>query len=681
MAAGIMVAASMLLPAGVALAYSPTLTLTDAGSGNSTIAISGGASYATVSLYYSPTGSSLYNSISNFGTTNGGGYFSTTVNASAYGITSGSRLYAIVGGDVTNTVNGYSTGACWGGCNPGGSLTFSQSNVNVNVGQSVSVTANYYSILMYPPVNNLYISSNSNPNVATANVNGNTITMYGQQAGTTQLYVCVSGSNQCGYIYVTVGGSATGSITFSQNNPVLNVNQSFNVYVYSPSGAGNFYVQSVTPNNIVSTSISGSSLNLYGQSNGSATVTVCQYNTSYCGYLYVTVGNGGGSGNIWLNQTSVNLNTNQNTSVVINGTSGSYYVSSNSNSWVASASISGNMLYVTALQAGNTTISVCQNNSSGCATLYVTVNGGTSGGSVWFSNQNPSLTVGQSQNITISSNYYGSNYYISSNSNSNAVTASISGSNLYIYGQQSGSSTITVCQYNNSQCGSLYVTVSGGSSYGNIWFSPQNPSVNVGQSVNVTVYGNGYSYGNGYYVSTNSNPNIVTTSLSGSTLTLYGQQSGSSTITVCQYNVSNCGTLYVTVNGSVLGGSTYANGTLIQEGQTIYIVYRNQKIAFGNWQAFEGFGFRLANVINVGYSNLPVNGYVISSAYGSHPWGSWIKSGNTVYFVHDQGLIPVGDYATFLNNGGQDAWVVSANSWDFTRPILPIMTYNDYRLK
>ena len=102
-----------------------------------------------------------------------------------------------------------------------------------------------------------------------------------------------------------------------------------------------------------------------------------------------------------------------------------------------------------------------------------------------FSQNSLNLTVGQSQSIQIyqgSSVYNGSNYnesnynyagtyYVSSNTNSAVVSASVSGSSVSIYALTPDNATITVCgndtsypytntSYANSQCATLYVTVS-----------------------------------------------------------------------------------------------------------------------------------------------------------------------------------------------------------------------------
>ena len=70
-------------------------------------------------------------------------------------------------------------------------------------------------------------------------------------------------------------------------------------------------------------------------------------------------------------QNNILLNAGQQTTVYISGT-GSYYVSNNSNTTVASVQISGNSIIVSAMQTGSSNISICQSGGQ-CATLYITV--------------------------------------------------------------------------------------------------------------------------------------------------------------------------------------------------------------------------------------------------------------------------------------------------------------------
>jgi len=610
----------------------------------------------------------------------------STVNV--YGLNSGSTTITVCSTSSTCaylyvTVSGGSTG---------GNIYFSPSSVNLTAGQSQSVTIynnnNYYN-------SNYYISSNSNSNVASAYISGNSLYVSGLVSGSTSINVCQSSYSNCATLYVTVSGGSGGSLSLSQTNVSMTVGQSLTVTAYNAPAV---YISSNSNPSIVSSSLDVNKINLYGSTAGSSTIYVCAISSSsQCANIYVTVSGSGNYGNIYFSPSSVNLTAGQSQSVTIynnnNYYNNNYYVSSNSNSSVASASISGSTLYVNALTSGSTSIAVCQSGYSNCATLYVTVSGGSSNTNLWFSPASPNLYVGQSLAVSVNSSAYATvypyntnAYYVASNSNSNVASASISGTVLNLYAYQNGSTNISVCHSSLSFCSTLYVTVGGGSSGGSLSMSQTSVNVGVNQNVNVTVYGSG-----SYYISSNSNSSVATASISGNTLSIYGRQYGSTSISICQSGYSSCVSVYVTVSGystgggltypGVLGASTYSNGQLISENGTVYMVYKNTKTGFVSASVFTSLGFKFANVIEVGSSGLTDSGYLIRNSYSSHPWGTWVKSGSTVYFVHEQGLIPVPDWNTFLNNGGQASFIVSANSYDLALPRLSNMTYSDYRLR
>lgn len=526
----------------------------------------------------------------------------------------------------------------------------------------------------------------------TTMVNGSQISV---TVGGQQVYANNNGYNGgCGYYGCSVGG-----MTLSQTSLNLSVGQSATVTASMPVYNPSFYISSNSNSYVASASISGSQINVYGLASGSTNISVCT-SSSVCASLYVTVGSGGSSGSITFSPASVNLTAGQNSTVFI--TAGYYgsslYISGNSNSSVVSASLSGSTLYLQAGNAGSSTITVCQNSTS-CGYLYVTVSGVLGANTnLWFSPANPNLYVGQSMAVSINSSaystaypYYSSAYNISSNSSPYVVSANISGTVLNLTANQNGSSNISVCSTALGFCGTLYVTVGGGSSYGNgsLSLSQTNLSLSQGQSMIVSAYN-----APAIYVSSNSNPGVVSASVTVNQATFYAQTFGTSTVVLCGVSSNQCSSVYVTVNGysygggglqypgsNVLGASIYQNGQLISEGSTVYIVYKNTKSGFSNSSAFLGLGFRFSNVLAVGDSGLTASGYTVTTSIGQHPWGSWIKSGQAVYFVHQSGLIPIPDWNTFLNNGGQAGFIVPANLYDFRLPMLSPMTSGDSRLQ
>ena len=892
-----------------ALAYNPSLSVVGISGGNAAVSITNAQPNAPVVINYIPVGSSLTTTIT--GNTDYSGNFSTTINSA-----SGSQVTATVAGAVLNSNNNggcgyYGCNGCTYNCGNNGSLSLSQTSLSLNYGQSQTVTI--YSNNNNNYNNNFYISSNSNSSVATASISGNSVNVYGQTSGSTNISICQNSSSQCATLYVTVNSNGScgyygcggctyncgsGTLSLSQTSLSLNYGQSSTVTVYSSTYSGTPYISSNSNSGVATASVSGNSIYVYGQSAGSTTISVCQNSSSQCASLYVTVGggyNGGvgsltlspnslslnvgqtsyvtasmaiynpsfyissnsnsavvtasvsgnqislygltsgsstisvcasggnacasiyvtisgtgynGNGNVWFNPTSANLYSGQSLAVSLNSASGNgysatysspYYVSNNSNPSAVSASVSGTVLNLYANQSGSSVITVCLNSLSFCGTLPVTVNGGgNNGGSLSLSQTNVNLSVGQNVNV-IANNYNGGSLYLASNSNSNVAYAVVNGSSITIYGQNNGTTNFSICA-NNGQCANLYVTVGGGvlglstanisvsdnyftprtitmpvgstivwtnngsmthtvtaddnsfnSSnfypgatfshtfnnagtfpyhcifhggvngvgmsgviviFGNgngngnggnssVWFTPSSVNLNYGQSQAVTVYSNN-NYNNSYYVSSNSNAGVASASMSGNILNLYAQSSGNTTITVCQSSYGNCGTLYVTASGgyyggggctyncggglsypggSVMGASNYPSGELISEARTIYMVYKNLKTPFANAQAFLGLGFNFNNVVAVGNSGLANSGYTVSSSYVQHPWGTWVKSGSTVYFVQQSGLIPVPDWSTFINNGGQANFIVSANYYDLRLPRLSPMTSGDSRMQ
>ncbi len=423
-----------------------------------------------------------------------------------------------------------------------------------------------------------------------------------------------------------------------------------------------------------------------------------------------TVNVGGGSGcwgtncyygNLSFSQNNVSLSTGQSQSVSIysSGSSyyGNYYISSNSNSSVVTANISGNSLNLYGQNSGSASITVCQSggyynygSSNNCGTVYVTVGGGGYG-SFYLSPSSVTMNPGQTSTVMANFGYTYSGYlYLASNSNPSVASATFSGSSISVYAINSGNTTMSICY--SGQCNNLYVTVNNtGACYGSGCYSgslyftstslPQ-PTVNQYYTVQLQVTGGSGNYT--YYLNSGNLPAGLSLSSSGLiTGTPVSTAPASFSIRASDaYGRSAVASLTLTpVGGNVLGASLYNNGALIREDGTVYIVYRNTKTGFASAWAFRGLGFSFSQVAYASSSGLADSGYVVSTPNASHPWGSWVKSGQTVYFVHADGLIPVPSADVFQNNGGAWGLVVNANTYDFARPILPVMDYNDSRLR
>ncbi|MEI6479173.1 MAG: hypothetical protein WCO18_02665, partial [bacterium] len=268
------------------------------------------------------------------------------------------------------------------------------------------------------------------------------------------------------------------------------------------------------------------------------------YKTSlFVAFAILTLGFSSSSALAMAPTLSVYSNSNNLTQISVNGDSNSsvilYYYPNGGNSVVSSALGSTN-------QNGyfNTTVNTNTYNISSNSSVYVVVDGAQSNTINWpynsFNNISGNLYLNQSS-IYIDSGHTvvdyingGSGYYVSSDSNSGVATAYITGNAVNVSGYSSGTADITICSnYSNSGCVILHVTVNGdGHNYyqnSPVSLSQSSVSVGIGQSANV-----GISGGTGtYYVSSNLNQYLATVSISGNTLTVYGRQVGSESVTVC----------------------------------------------------------------------------------------------------------------------------------------------------
>lgn len=178
---------------------------------------------------------------------------------------------------------------------------------------------------------------------------------------------------------------------------------------------------------------------------------------------------------------------------------------------------------------------------------YVVVNNQQSSTANWpsytstLSLSQTSVSLSVNENVTINAS---NAPIISFNSNQAALTAAVNGNTLTLTGKAAGAGNLTVCA-GTAGCGTISFQV-GTQTQAAISFSQNNVPLKSGQTINVAInYANSR---NGFAISANSNPNAVTPSISGesSTLTLYGESAGSSTITVCSRNdAAVCASLYV----------------------------------------------------------------------------------------------------------------------------------------
>ena len=203
---------------------------------------------------------------------------------------------------------------------------------------------------------------------------------------------------------------------------------------------------------------------------------------------------------------------------------------------------------------------------------YVIVDGQQSPAESWpvpsgspsFSQSSVTLGVGQSVSIYLEGS--SAPIYMAGNTNSSVASAQVSGTQVTIAANQIGTTSVSLCYIGTANgCTNLGVTVQSGSV---VTFSQNNLSLGVGQGSTVTVSG-----GNGTYtISANSNPNVASAVLSGSTITISALAVGTTNVTACDSS-GNCGMLYITVNTSVASGALSFSMTnpAVSVGQTLSV--------------------------------------------------------------------------------------------------------------
>jgi len=540
-----------------AFAMTPTISLSviSNDSNNIQINVTGDANSGVILSYYSTSTSGPQ--MKSIGITDSNGFFSGTININDFNITQNSAIGVFVNGQSSSNISWpYASNS-----SATANLTFNKSSLVLNTGQGSTIIASNISS------NSLYLSSNSNPQVANISFNGNQITVTGLSVGQTTANICVINSlisSNCASLYIVIQSASSQGLSFSQNNTSIISGQ--NMQINITGGNGFYQIQNNSNSSIISTSLNGPVLTVYANgTSGSSTITICSTDMSACGVVNASIGTYTTSG------TGLSFSTNYptiftgNTSVInITGGYGTYYVSSNSNSTFAQTYISSNTITIYGNNPGTDSITVCAP-SGECGVITVTVVAST-GGALTLSQNNVSLTSGQVLTTNISG---GTAPYSIIQSNDGIVQYGLNGSVITVTGIKSGSSSATICS-SAGGCIVLNATViSNSSSVSGVQpvFSQNNVSINTNQTTAIYLSGNG-----GYYLSSNSNPNVLSATISGNSLILSAITVGSANISVCQTG-GQCNTLYATVSNSV---TSTVNSTPITFDKTFIDVKVNR---------------------------------------------------------------------------------------------------------
>lgn len=368
----------------------------------------------------------------------------------------------------------------------------------------------------------------------------------------TPVHVAVGGINgtpSATTNWPVVSTSLTGTITLSPTSMVVNVGQTATVGVTS-GVSGSLYISNNSNPSVANVSVSGSVVSVTGLAFGSTTVTICSLSsTSNCPSLYIRV-QSAGTPTLSFSQSTLTVASGQTVPVTVSGGNGVYTILNNSNSGIIFASIAGSTVTIgTTASSGTAAITVCSSDLTSCGIINVTA-GLTSSGVITFSQQYPTLTIGQTTTVAV---YGGSgSYYISSNSNPNIVGASVLNSVLTLTGLTSGSSAVSVCS-STGGCATLSATTSYTSSGGSLTLSQNTLSLLSGQTLSITISG-----GQAPYSLTTPSTAMYQASISGNVLSVTGLSSGSTQMAVCS-SAGGCTWLTLQINGSTVGtGGTLA---------------------------------------------------------------------------------------------------------------------------
>ncbi|MDD2680801.1 MAG: hypothetical protein PHE20_01705 [Patescibacteria group bacterium] len=244
---------------------------------------------------------------------------------------------------------------------------------------------------------------------------------------------------------------------------------------------------------------------------------------------------------------------------------------------------------------------IVNNQNSAQKTWPIGNSNGTSGGALSLSQTGVVMKVANSLNLSVY-NAGTQSLYLLNNSNPQIVNVNInSNSQVNLVANTYGQTVVTVCALGTtSNCASVYVTVQNASAQA-LTFSQSTLTIAYGQSSTVSILN-----GSGAYtIVNNSNPSVIQSSLSASTITLTANNNaGSASLTVCSADMSACGI----INASA-GTSNSASLSFSQSSPTVYIG-QSQNITISGGSNYNISSNSNSNILNasISGSSLVLNG-------------------------------------------------------------------------
>ncbi len=238
----------------VSAATTPTLALTNSNSSVKMV-VTGADPNATVVFGYQN------NTTIDIGQTDSNGSFSVMLGQNSYGQNYGSQVYVSVDGASSSKVSW--PASTMTSNQSGNSLSLSQTNVSLTLGQNVTIFASN-------ATNALVINGNTNPSVTSVSIKDNTFFINALSVGSSTITACTS-SEGCGSVNISVQ-PATNAVTFSQSPIYVTVGQSVTVTAYGPDS---FYGLANSDQNVVTATLNGSSIVIKGLTVGRVALSLC----------------------------------------------------------------------------------------------------------------------------------------------------------------------------------------------------------------------------------------------------------------------------------------------------------------------------------------------------------------------------------------------------------------------
>jgi hypothetical protein len=267
-------------------------------------------------------------------------------------------------------------------------------------------------------------------------------------------------------VYVTAGSQTSRTVSWPQSvastgadfelaiDTVSVVPGKTTVVPVSDLGKGSLTV-SGAKSSIAKVSVNGAQISVTGVAAGTTSTTVCLKGSSNCSLLTITVGGGTTTSFALSNMAPIVATDSTLTLVVTGASSGSFYVSDNSNPRAVQASVKNNTVVLEGNRVGTADISLCKS-SSACVTFTATVidKDDAEDGPV-FVPSSLALSVGQTGKVSVGGI---GGYSMTGSGHTSVFDATLGGGVLTIKGTDVGSRSVEVCD-SEDNCSTLDVTV------------------------------------------------------------------------------------------------------------------------------------------------------------------------------------------------------------------------------